>query len=604
MQGNNHTFVVITFRNNGSVPVVLIILCSLIIFFVVWSCGRNVYGELGLGHITTTYTPEKVVNLPPIISISAGHHFSLFLDANGCIWSCGDNGSGRLGLGDQNPRRTPEQIKKLPKIISAIALKNSSIFLDCEGSVWSCGKNEYGNLGLGDSRSRNAPQKIEGLPKIKAIAGGQSHTLFLDYEGSVWSCGCASAGRLGLNLVSTTQSRNKPTKLTKLSGNIKFIAAGGAFSLFVNEEGSVWVCGENVRGQLGMGHLDRVNTLQKNNHLSGIVAAAAGMDSSIFLDNQGNVFVCGANGSGQLGVDEKNLKHTPQKVVNIPPISSLCLSSPIGNHFQLVDCEGRVWSSGSNTCGQLGMGDTNDRRTFQIIESLPKLKSNQGITPGAEIFKLLEKEQSKELREKFVNCRNKFEKEEVKEMMLLGTIGMPDWSSKWLPIHERNQKLTVLIQNYKLALFTKQQQASKLAQEINETQQALSKFEEEKETLDFYDALLQPMAEVEKELKSGFEEKLKAGKYREFTVDEVSLFLNICGIEEQICQQREKKMNGEVLGVAVCDVTVMEFKDRLAKRKFEFYLKVLDSGKMMMEEALGKSMVWRHREVEKTLLLP
>ena len=189
-------------------------------------------------------------------------------------------------------------------------------------------------------------------------------------------------------------------------------------------------------------------------------------------------------------------------------------------------------------------------------------------------------------------------------MMLLGTIGMPDWSSKWLPIHARNQLVSLKIELHKLALFTKQQLAIKLVQEIEEVQQELSKLKEEKETLDFYDALLEPMAQVEEELKSGFEQKLKAGKYREFTVDEVSLFLKICGFREQIYQQRVKKMDGEVLRVAVCDVTVMEIKDRLARRKFEFYLKVLDSGKMMMEEALGKRMVWRHREVEKTLLLP
>ena len=45
----------------------------------VWSCGNNQNGGLGLGHSTNKFTPEKINNLPPIISISAGYHSSLLM---------------------------------------------------------------------------------------------------------------------------------------------------------------------------------------------------------------------------------------------------------------------------------------------------------------------------------------------------------------------------------------------------------------------------------------------------------------------------------------------------------------------------------------------
>ena len=48
---------------------------------------------------------------------------------------------------------------------------------------------------------------------------------------------------------------------------------------------------------------------------------------------------------------------------------------------------------------------------------------------------------------------------------------------------------------------------------------------------------------------------------------------------------------------------MMEIKDRVQKRKMEFYLKMLESGKMGNEQELSQNMVWRHREVEKTLVL-
>ena len=104
-------------------------------------------------------------------------------------------------------------------------------------------------------------------------------------------------------------------------------------------------------------------------------------------------------------------------------------------------------------------------------------------------------------------------------------------------------------------------------------------------------------------MKRGFEEKLQAGKHGDFTVDEVSLFLNVCGMEDLVTHQRDKKIDGEIMEAAMGDVTVMEIKDKLTEKKMKFYLKVLESGKMMNEQQLSQSMVWRHKEVEKTLVL-
>ena len=103
-------------------------------FGTVWSLGNNYFGQLGLGHNTMIPSPQKINNLPPIISVSAGSYFSLFVATNGCVWSCGYNGHGRLGLGDENNRNVPEQITNLPKIKSAIALGQSSIFLESVNS--------------------------------------------------------------------------------------------------------------------------------------------------------------------------------------------------------------------------------------------------------------------------------------------------------------------------------------------------------------------------------------------------------------------------------------------------------------------------------------
>src|SRR3990167_7910745 len=123
------------------------------------------------------------------------------------------------------------------------------------------------------------------------------------------------------------------------------MAGGSHWSMFVDEEGNVWVCGVNHKGELGLGYITQINSPQKINNVSGIVAVAGGHTFfSIFLDKQGNVFTCGCNGYGQLGLGDKNDRHTPQKVNNIPPVSSLSSCNTACYYLQIVDCEGEVWS--------------------------------------------------------------------------------------------------------------------------------------------------------------------------------------------------------------------------------------------------------------------
>lgn len=358
---------------------------------VVWGCGDNKNGELGeiegtrIKQFHFVRTPTKFENLPHIISVSAGASFSLFLDANGGVWSCGLNTCGQLGLGDKVSRCVVTEIPNLPSIASICATGSSSIFLDCEGFVWTCGWNQYGQLGLGDTELRTVPEKIKSpsekeieiniisdaetakieaesnedeaedagiFPRMQAIAGGYYHALFLDEDGSVWSCGYNQNGNLGLG---HRENKSTPEKIPELP-KITTIAGGQHFTLLLDEDGYVWVCGSNSNGELGLGHTRQINKPEKNNNLSRIVAFAGAETDSIFLDDEGSVFTSGSNETGQLGFGNSlPSKNKPEKVPNIPPISyiSTCNASHFFSH--LVDRDGGVWACGENFSGQLGL---------------------------------------------------------------------------------------------------------------------------------------------------------------------------------------------------------------------------------------------------------
>src|SRR3990167_11339253 len=221
-----------------------------------------------------------------------------------------------------------------------------------------------------------------------------------------------------------------------------------------------------------------------------------------------------------------------------------------------------------------------------------------------EVFHSLASEQSKEVKEQMERARmaSKLSKQQVRENML-GVIPMAGWASKWNPIHEKTQKAKQSIAEQHKILSQKQEQLARLQKEMEEIQQGLAGMQEDKETWQFFDEYLEPLVEVESQLKGAFEEKVKAGKYSEFTVDDFSLFLDVCGIETLIPFQRENQLKGEELIFAFSDISVLEIKDELQKKKAKFYLKVLEAGKLLNEEELVKSVIWRHKEVEKTLLL-
>ena len=569
----------------------------------VWGCGFNQHGQLGLGDATSRLRPEKInINLP-IVSISAGYDHSLFLDSDGSVWACGANSYGQLGMDDTVTRNTAEKLPFLAKITAVLAISQSSFFLDEEGFVWSCGSNTHGQLGLGGQMSRYKPCKVPGLPKIKSIAGGAIHVLFLDEEGSVWGCGYNQSGELGHAI-----SKRTPAKVEGLP-TIVAVAGGYRHSLFLDNEGCAWACGSNGSGELGLGH-NQPSGPEKITHISDIISVAAGFCSSMFLDKEGTVFCCGHNSNGQLGLVDKSNKLYPQKVTNIPPVLFLSTSA-VAKRYQIVDIEGSVWSSGLNQYGQLGVGDCRKRHEFEKVLTLPKLKVHLGIHRNVALEKALFHslifQQSKQLKNMIISTiptsNYALPAHQIKDRILSGVIPMANWSSKWIPIHKRNEHLSQSITEVKTVLSEKQQQLLKLQQETAEMQQQLDDLEEEKDALQFFDAFLGPISEIETELRCEFVEKVRAGKNKEFTMDDVSLFLNVCGMEGLVEQQRDKKWTGEALELASSDISVCGIKQPLEEKKLMFYLKLLQSRKLLNEDELGKSVIWANRDVEKTLEL-
>lgn len=81
----------------------------------------------------------------------------------------------------------------------------------------------------------------------------------------------------------------------------------------MSEDGDLYTWGKGKTGALGHGNNDDVLTPQKVKNLEGIVKVECGNDYTVVLDDEGRLFTFGNNTYGQLGlVNNVNKLNEPQ----------------------------------------------------------------------------------------------------------------------------------------------------------------------------------------------------------------------------------------------------------------------------------------------------
>ena len=158
----------------------------------------------------------------------------------------------------------------------------------------------------GDSTYRTTfTQVTTNISDVKQIACGGKHTFILKNDGSVWSCGSNNKGQLGLN---DTTTRNVFTQVTiDVNNDVKQVACGSHHTIILKNDGSLWGCGSYFYGQLG---IDAYNTTNGKRTLVEIInkdiailSVNCGGNVTFITLNNGYVLSCGSNGNGQLGVN-------------------------------------------------------------------------------------------------------------------------------------------------------------------------------------------------------------------------------------------------------------------------------------------------------------
>lgn len=275
----------------------------------VWSCGYDKYGQLGSRPTQVLYEFTKVNDLNNIKQISAGAYHTVVLKDDGTVWTCGYNEYGQLGLGDTTNRTSFTQITGIDNIKEFYCGNSGShIFIvKLDGSVWGCGRNDNKQLGLGDFTARSSFTQITGLNNVKQISIGSIHTMILKNDGSVWGCGNNIYGQLGVG----EQTNYKDlTQATTNTDNVKKIICGGDHTFLIKNDGTVWGAGYSYYGQLGLNGTISIDTFTPlSANVANVEDIVCSDDHSIKIDTDGSVWGCGLNDAGQIGIENTDVNY-------------------------------------------------------------------------------------------------------------------------------------------------------------------------------------------------------------------------------------------------------------------------------------------------------
>ena len=347
---------------------------------VVHSFGSNEFGQLGLGHNNRISLPIPIPSLPKIKQISCGGNFTVCVDYEGFIWSFGKNGYGQLGKNSSSNLNAginfnvPQRILNIPPVLSVSCGHEHTLIITNDSDLWSCGNNNSGQLCLKEIFPSTTFCQKTSFSNISKISSGLIHSLFQNDKGEIFSCGHNRAGQCGLGHFNHPQIT--PTLIPNLPPNIVQFVCGGWHNLFLDSNGNVFSVGDNSNGQLGLGHNDNHNILHQIPNIPPIQSISCAYNSSYLIDIEGNLWTFGGDASGQLGHGDSIDRNVPTKIESLKDIQQISYGR--GTHFLAKDSQNEIFVAGYNGYWQLGL---------ELDISIPKEINLEYFGIWGEVFK-------------------------------------------------------------------------------------------------------------------------------------------------------------------------------------------------------------------------
>jgi len=295
-------------------------------------------------------------------------------DAN-LLFGWGSGGSGQLGQSNTTDYSSPVQIPgTIWNSISAGYLNSAAIKTD--GTLWSWGRNEVGQLGQNNTTYRSSPVQIPGNTWSSISVSNfdsRASLLATKTDGTLWVWGYNVSGQLGQN------NRTVYSSPTQIPGTTwSSISVSKVHSLATKTDGTLWSWGTNSNGELGQSNRTGYSSPVQipGNTWSSI---SSGNYFSLATKTDGTLWSWGSNGYGQLGQNNRTVYSSPTQIPGTT-WSSISAGGPAARQYSAATkTDGTLWTWGFNDGGQLGI---NNRTQYSSPNQVPGTTWNK-ISNGA-----------------------------------------------------------------------------------------------------------------------------------------------------------------------------------------------------------------------------
>ncbi|CAN6991324.1 unnamed protein product [Brassica rapa subsp. trilocularis] len=205
------------------------------------------------------------------------------------------------------------------------------------------------------------------------VTTGRYHTLLIN-NSKVYSCGSSLSGVLAHGPETTQCVAFTPIEFP-FSAKVAQVSATHNHSAFVLQSGEVLTCGDNSSHCCG--HLDTSRPIFRPKLVEALKGTpckqvAAGLHFSVFLSREGRVFTCGSNTHGQLGHGDTLDSPVPRAVEFFQSVGPVVQIATGPSYVLAVTQDGSVYSFGSGSSFCLGHGEQQDEHQPRVIQAFKR----------------------------------------------------------------------------------------------------------------------------------------------------------------------------------------------------------------------------------------
>jgi len=180
------------------------------------------------------------------------------------------------------------------------------------------------------------------------VAGNVSYT----GAGELFSWGLSNAGSLGLNQAHDTFI-SSPTQLPGSWGASSQFRAKRSQIMLFKTDGTLWVWGTNVSGQLGLNNTTQYSSPVQVPGTTWSTGAIGEQVCAGAIRTDGTLWMWGADSNGQLAQNNQTSYSSPKQV----PGTTWSEIAGGEGFFLATKTDGTLWSWGENNAGQLGQNN-------------------------------------------------------------------------------------------------------------------------------------------------------------------------------------------------------------------------------------------------------